>query len=97
LNSEEAFQRFIAAVPPAEQIATLRALFYDANFDPSKVPVREAALAKLQEAAGLPGEALQTWLTLRSGFSADSYHTVATSADAAIKRLSRSSRQSGGR
>jgi tetratricopeptide (TPR) repeat protein len=97
LNSAEAFQRFIAAVPPVEQIATMRALFYEADFDPSKVPVREAALATLQEAAGLPDEALQTWLTLHSGLSADSYGTVMARADAAIKRLSKSRPQSGGR
>jgi hypothetical protein len=87
LRSDKRFQRLIAAVPAAEQIAMIRALFYDADFDPSKIPTREASLAALQEAADLRHEALKTWLALRSGLTTDSIYI--TRADEAIKRLSR--------
>ncbi|HXZ44986.1 MAG TPA: hypothetical protein VEH53_09145 [archaeon] len=88
LNPGEGFQRLTAAVPATEQIATIRALFYEADFDPSKIPTREACLAILQEAAGLPDEALKTWLALRSAFPANTPRPVVARADAAIKRLS---------
>ena len=87
LNSDKSFQRLIAAVPATEQIGMIRALFYDADFDPSKIPTREIYLAMLQEAAGLRDEALKTWLAMRSGLSTDSIFT--TRADASIKRLSK--------
>jgi tetratricopeptide (TPR) repeat protein len=88
LGPGEGFQRLTAAVPATEQIATIRALFYEADFDPSKIPTREAYLAILQEAAGLPDEALKTWLALRSTFPANTPRPVVARADAAIKRLS---------
>jgi hypothetical protein len=87
LRSDKDFRRLIAAVPPTEQIAMIRALFYDAEFDPSKIPTREASVAMLQEAAGLRGEAVKTWLAMRSGLPTDSVYT--TRADASIKRLSK--------
>ncbi len=88
LSPGEGVQRLTAAVPATEQIATIRALFYEADFDPSKIPTREAYLAILQEAAGLPDEALKTWLALRSTFSANTPRPLVARADAAIKRLS---------
>jgi tetratricopeptide (TPR) repeat protein len=87
LRSDKDFRRLIAAVPPTEQIAMIRALFYDAEFDPSKIPTREASVAMLQEAAGLRDEAVKTWLAMRSGLPTDSVYT--TRADASIKRLSK--------
>lgn len=89
LSSGEGFQRLTAAVPPTEQIAMIRTLFYEADFDPSKIPTRQACLAILQEAAGLPDEALKTWLALRSNLPANASSAVRARADAAIKRLSR--------
>jgi hypothetical protein len=86
LRSDKHFQRLIVAVPAAEQIGMIRALFYDADFDPSKIPTREASLAVLQEAADLRHEARKTWLALRSGLTTDSIYI--TRADEAIKRLS---------
>lgn len=86
LNSDKNFQRLIAAVPATEQIAMIRALFYDADFNPSKIPTREASLAMLQEAAGLRDEALKTWLAVRSDLPTNTSVTVR--ADASIKRLS---------
>jgi tetratricopeptide (TPR) repeat protein len=93
LSSGEDFQRLTAVVPATEQIAMIRALFYDADFDSSRIPSREAFLAILQEAAGHRGEALKTWLALRSGLPANTYGTVATRANAAIKRLSQQPEQ----
>jgi len=83
------FQRLTAAVPASEQIAMIRALFYGADFDPSRIPSREAYLATLQEAAGSPDEALKTWLAMRSRLPADTGGILVARADAAIKRLSR--------
>jgi tetratricopeptide (TPR) repeat protein len=88
LSAGEDFQRLTAAVPAAEQIAMIRALFYGADFDPSKNPTREACLAILQEAAGQPEDALKTWLAMRSNLPVNIYGTVAARADTAIKRLS---------
>ena len=88
LSPSEGFQRLTATVPATEQIATIRALFSEADFDPSKIPTREAYLATLQEAAGLPDEALKTWLALRSNLPANTPRPVVARADAAIKRLS---------
>ena len=86
LNSNKNLQQLIAAVPAAEQIAMIRVLFYDADFDRSKIPTREASLAMLQEAAGLRDEALKTWQLVRSDFPTNTYVTIR--ADASIKRLS---------
>ena len=86
LNRDEDFRRLTVLVPPQEQIALVRALFYDTDFEPSKVPTREASVATLQEAAGLRDEALKTWLAMRSGLSRDSIYNAR--AAASIKRLS---------
>jgi tetratricopeptide (TPR) repeat protein len=45
------FARLTAAVPPAAQIAVIRALFFDVDFDPAREPPRDACLARLQEAS----------------------------------------------
>jgi hypothetical protein len=52
-------QRLTAEVAPASQIAVIRALFFDVDFDPAREPLRDACLARLQEssaavAAGTP-------------------------------------------
>ena len=44
------FARLAAAVPPAAQIAVIRALFFDLDFDPARVPQRDAWLTRLQGA-----------------------------------------------
>jgi hypothetical protein len=93
-GGDEDLQRLLAAVPAAEQIATIQAMLYEQDFDPSRVPVREACVALLQEAAGLPDDALQTWLAMRPGIPPGAYPALAARADAAIKRLSRKSRSS---
>jgi len=43
-------ERLAAAVPPAAQIAVIRALFFDLDLDPARVPQRDAWLARLQGA-----------------------------------------------
>jgi tetratricopeptide (TPR) repeat protein len=86
------FQRLTAAVPAGEQIATIQALFYGADFDSSRIPLREAYVATLQEEAGFPDEALKTWRAVRSALPADAGGTLPSRADAAIKRLSRRAR-----
>jgi len=43
--------RLVAAVPPVAQIAVIRALFFDVDFDPAREPLRDACLARLQEAS----------------------------------------------
>jgi hypothetical protein len=45
------FARLAAAVPPAAQIAVMRALFFDVDFDPAREPVRDGCLARLQAAS----------------------------------------------
>ena len=80
------FDELITAIPPEEQISLFRSLFYNADFDPSKIPTREASLATLQEAAGLKGEALKTWLALRNSISPHSNYM--SLANISIKRLS---------
>ena len=80
------FDEVITAIPPEEQITMFRSLFYNADFDPSKIPTREACLATLQEAAGLKSEALKTWLALRTSLSPHSNYI--SLANTSIKRLS---------
>jgi tetratricopeptide (TPR) repeat protein len=49
-DDDPRFGRLVAAVPPAAQIAVIRALFFDVDFDPAREPQRDACLARLQEA-----------------------------------------------
>jgi len=43
--------RLAAAVPPATQIAVIRALFFDVDFDPARESARDACLTNLQDAS----------------------------------------------
>ena len=81
----------LAAAPPADQIVTYRALFYDASgksTDPSRAPGRNACLATLLEAAGQKDEALNVWREVRQAFKPKDLSQLADRADAAIRRLS---------
>lgn len=82
------FDRLVAAVPPTEQIAAIRALFFDVDFDPSRAPLRDACLARLQEAAGEPAEALKTWRALLTSLPPSAAGRVVDRARAAVTRLS---------
>jgi len=54
-HDDERFDRLAAAVPAATQIAVIRALFFELDFDPARVPPRDAWLARLQDAAVAAG------------------------------------------
>jgi hypothetical protein len=49
-DDPERLERLAAAVPPATQIAVIRALFFDVDFDPAREPLRDACLSRLQAA-----------------------------------------------
>jgi hypothetical protein len=51
-DDRERLDRLVAAVPATTQIAVIRALFFDVDFDPAREPQRDACLARLQEANG---------------------------------------------
>ncbi len=79
-----------AAVPPAEQVTTYRALFYDSSgqsIDASRTPARNACLATLLEAAGQKDEAVKAWRAVRQAFGPKDDSSLADRADAAIRRL----------
>jgi hypothetical protein len=48
-DDDARFALLAAAVPPASQIAVIRALFFDVDFDPGREPLRDACLARLQQ------------------------------------------------
>jgi tetratricopeptide (TPR) repeat protein len=52
-DDPERLDRLTAAVAPAAQIAVIRALFFDVDFDPAREPLRDACLARLQGAGGV--------------------------------------------
>jgi hypothetical protein len=49
-DDAERLERLAAAVPPTTQIAIIRTLFFDVDFDPAREPLRDACLARLQDA-----------------------------------------------
>jgi hypothetical protein len=90
-NSDDQVAALVAALPPAEHLATIQALFPDGGVEPSRIPLRDAMLALLQEAAGAPADALATWRAVRTA-SAEGDQRLATRAAAAIARLAPPSR-----
>jgi len=78
------FARLAAAVPPTVQIAALRTLFFDVDLAPSRVPLRDAYLARLQEAAGDAPAALETWRSILAALPASASGPVADRARAAV-------------
>jgi hypothetical protein len=78
------FTRLAATVEPTAQIAALRALFFDVEFDPARAPLRDACLARLQVAAGDGGTALETWRSVLSALPPDATGPVADRARAAV-------------
>lgn len=88
-NSPEQLQRLVEAIPPADHIATMRALYFGPDFDPSRVLLRDAMIALLQEAAAQPAEALATWKSIQAVLGPDDDARVAEIAKAAVKRLSK--------
>lgn len=76
------------AVPAGDQITLIEALYEGTDFDPSKIPLREASLARLEEAAGRRDAALRRWRALRANLPSGISESIAARCDAAIKRLS---------
>jgi tetratricopeptide (TPR) repeat protein len=87
-NRNGRFQKLIAAVPAAEQLATFRALFYGVDVEVTKSLGREVYFAALQEAAGQRSEALHTLRAVRSQLSPTLYSSLIPWVDAAVVRLS---------
>jgi hypothetical protein len=77
-----------AVVPPVEQIALIQSLFCRPDFSVDKIPIRESALASLEEAAGQRRAALLRWRALRATSRPGSSGEIQERADAAIARLS---------
>jgi len=88
-GSDQQMRRLLDALPPAEHMATLRALFFEPDFDRPRVPLRDATMALLQESAGQRDEALATWRGVRAALPRGGDGRVADAANAAIARLSR--------
>lgn len=88
-NSPEELQALVQVIPPADQIATIRALYSGSDFDPGRVPLRDAVIALLQEAAGQQEEALATWKGVQARLGPGGDGRVAEMAAAAVERLSR--------
>jgi len=88
-NSEEQLRRVLGTLPPTDHIATIRALFFDSDFDQARVPMRDAMVALLQEDAGLRDESLATWRTVRAELPRGGDVRVGDRADAALARAAR--------
>jgi hypothetical protein len=88
-NSEEQLRRVLGILPPTDHIATIRALFFDSDFDQARVPMRDAMVALLQEDAGLRDESLATWRTVRAELPRGGDVRVGDRADAALARAAR--------
>lgn len=86
-GDDNSIRSLLMAVPPAEQLTIFRALFFNPNFDKSKIPNRQGYLAFLQEAARQDEQSGQTLLALRSSMSSEDYDLLVTRPYAAIKRL----------
>lgn len=89
-------QQLLAAVPPADQLATFRSLFDVSDFDASKSVSREFYRAILQEAAGQPAPALQTLLAVRSKLTRDRDPAMRNEIEQSINRLSAHTRRPAG-
>jgi hypothetical protein len=87
LSSSPASVHFLAAVPPAEHVATFHWLFDSADFDEAKSLQRMCYLARLQEAAGQREEALANYRAVRAKTPKNS-GSLSDAVEAGIKRLS---------
>lgn len=83
-------ERVVAAVPPADQLATYRWLFEKSGYAESKGLLYEYVLARLQDAAGPGSEALATYRSVRSQEAFGNLNgRVRAAVDSAIARLTR--------
>jgi len=87
----EGMRAIVAAAPPAEQAATVRALLVDPPAtNPSRRPTSEACLATLLEAAGDRAGAAAAWQSVRTDAPPGDPNGLIRRADAALKRLAAS-------
>ena len=87
-RDEATAQKLLTALPPSDQLETFQSLFYDHGFDQAKRPTREVCLARLQEAAGRPDDALRTIQAVRSELAPNASGSLPSAVDASIARLS---------
>jgi hypothetical protein len=84
-------EHLVAAVPPAEQVATYRWAFEHSGYAESKGILYEYLLARLQDAAGQDREALATYRSVRSKALGNINGPIRAAVDLAIARLARQS------
>jgi hypothetical protein len=82
-------ERLVAAVPPADQLATYRWLFEKSGYAESKGLLYEYVLARLQDGAGQDSEALATYRSVRSKAPGNGDGRIRAAVDSAIARLAR--------
>jgi hypothetical protein len=87
-DDDARFAQLIANVPPAAQIALVRALFFSVDFDAASAPLRNACLARLQAAAGDGAAALATWRSIAAALPPGAAGPVADRARAAVAAAS---------
>jgi hypothetical protein len=88
--TQASIERLVAAVPPAEQVATYRWLFENSGYVESKGILHEYLLARLQDAAGPDREALATYRSVRSKEAFGNLNgRIRAAVDSAIARLAR--------
>ena len=82
-------QPLLGALPPGEQLATFSWLFDTADFDPSRIWIREFYRAILQEVAGQRTEALRTLISVRPKLPAGAVQRIRDEVEKRIARLSK--------
>jgi hypothetical protein len=82
-------QQLLTALPPEEQLATFGWLFDTADFDSSRIWIREFYRAILQEAAGQRAQALQTLLSVRAKLPYTAVDRIRDEVQKGIVRLSK--------
>jgi hypothetical protein len=87
-RDEATAQKLLTALSPSDQLETFQALFYDQGFDQAKRLTREVCLARLQEAAGRPDDALRTIQAVRSELAPNASGSLPSAVNASIARLS---------
>ncbi len=87
--AKASIERLLAAVPPAEQVATYRWAFENSGYVESKGFLYEYLLARLQDSAGEDAKALAGYRSVRSKIPAGVLDRVRSNVDSAILRLTR--------
>jgi hypothetical protein len=88
LHDKPLSDRLIAAVPAPEHLATIQMIKAGSSSAAGSDESLDVARALLEEAGGLPEDALKTWRAVRAN-QPEAASPIARRADAAIKRLAR--------